>query len=165
MSLLAYPLRKNRRQAVATAPVAFNDHRDFIGDYLEPGAFHSTLPPGAPAPFYVHRSRVDHSRLVDKLLTLTYRDVYPALDSVVVRRRVAWGVQRRPGVIQSTPPSSRYSPRVLAAAREFNRVRLDPRTLTCVRRRQRREVLFARRVAGGRGIRSYRRTVHSQWSC
>lgn len=42
---------------------------------------------------------------------------------------------------------------------------LPRQTRFCVQRQQRREVMFARGVAGSRGIRKYRRTQNSQWSC
>lgn len=58
--------------------------------------------------------------------------------------------------------------RIQASLREFNRLRADPRTAMCLRRSQRREVLFALRVAGRSGAgwpRPRRRTENSNWSC
>lgn len=161
MSLLLYPMRKNRRQAVATDPVAFSDHRDFIDDELLDRG--ETLPSltrsVAPGPLFVHRFSRLPAQPGSRLLTL--KNFSNAVDLALRRRRVAWGAQ------QLSVRAARRAPAVVESFREFNRLRLDPRTATCVRRRARREVLFAQRVAGRRGIgkRGVRRSVHSTWSC
>jgi hypothetical protein len=76
-----------------------------------------------------------------------------------------WGLPRFTP-LQASPVFLKPSPK----RSTLNRLSLDPRQRVCLQRSQRREVLFARRIAGrhlrspGRGG-SYRRGLMSQWSC
>lgn len=51
-------------------------------------------------------------------------------------------------------------------AKRISRLYADPRTVVCVRRRQRKEVLFALNRSGRNGTgKPYRRSYSSQWRC
>lgn len=55
-----------------------------------------------------------------------------------------------------------YTPRIST----LQALAANPRVVFCVRRKQRREVLFAKRLNGRNGGgKPYRRTYSSQWSC
>lgn len=158
-----------RAQQVATGRVAFDDSRDFIREQIsDAGEPLPALTLVAPRPSYVHRSRVDVSSLIDSLQADLDLQVFrknrrkalaPALSRAFPRTYPRLFAGKSVGKFGATHQ------RVKASFAEFNRLRLDPRTAVCVRRRTRREVLFANRVAGGRGMRSYRRNLTSQWSC
>lgn len=165
--------RRRGSQPVATVGVAFDDSRDFIAsDFRQAGADNS-YPLTASLPRL--RSRVHRfSAPLSAAGALSF-DLPPLIQ---IRRKVLAAAfspafpRTYPRVLagKSVGKLGRTHPRVLASFAEFNRLRADPRTSMCVRRSQRREVLFARRVAGrvgrspGRGG-GYSRNVHSQWSC
>lgn len=152
--------KRRRVQPVTTRAVVFNDSSDSHDDLLFDAGAIESLAPSAPRPL-VHRSSVDLSRLVDHSLDQLRRQLELVPYPTRPRGLVGSKVQRRLGLVARPSRVRVWSP----SFAEFNRLRLDPRTATCVRRGVRREVLFARRVAGSRGLRSYRRTVSSQWSC
>lgn len=72
------------------------------------------------------------------------------------------------GVRIGRPPLTPASQKRIAESwRAFNVLQFNPRTSVCVRRVQRRQVLFAKGVAGyrGRSPGPYRRTADSSWRC
>lgn len=167
----AYPAS----QPVATRGVAFDDSSDFHDDFVRAGAIPPSLTAVAPPSIYrpsVYRELLDselgdHSRFVGGMGA----DQAP-IQQAPRRRSLTWSRPRRDVVDARRLQPGRVRPftsqqRIAASWREFNRLRLDPRTATCVRRHTRREVLFAKRIAGRGGGRHgpYRRTLNSQWSC
>lgn len=154
--------RARRAQSIVdTRGRTFRDHYDpdSIGSLFSEPRATRVASNAAPVPSYVHRFSSDPPSLVAPF-ALDLEHLSTALDLALVRRRVAWGAQRRKALVRSR---SRY----LAQWQEFNRLRLDPRTAVCTRRAVRRNVMFAAGLAGRRGLgrRGVRRSVHSQWSC
>lgn len=96
----------------------------------------------------------------------TVQAVYPRV--LPARTAFPFRSSRRPLSFLFTKPRAARLPSGRQSRDMLRLLRLDPRTMVCVRRGQRREVLFAYRVAGRRGVgagKRWRRSVHSQWSC
>jgi len=153
VSDLFFRRRKRGRSSLvpATAPVAFDDSSDFHDEPLSDAG--ETFPSLASLP----RVRsISSSSGPPWLSGLDLNSFSNALDLALVSSRVAWGAQR--SAVRAALGSSSW--------REFNRLRLDPRTATCLRRSTRREVLFAAKRAGGGGIsRKRRRSILSTIFC
>lgn len=159
--------RQRRRRRLPIAQVVAIRGRTFADDwdgdsipsiFSEPGRDPTVASEAAPAPFYVHRFRDELPPLV--AFDLDLPSLSTALDLALVRRRVAWGARR-------SAVRAAKRKRIAASWREFNVLRADPRQSFCVRRAVRRNVLFARGVAGRRGLGRHgvRRSVSSAWRC
>lgn len=160
--------RFRRAQPVSHRSVAFNDDRDSIGrDLLDAGADPIAATFGAPRPL-VHRfTEFDHPSAVRRIDALLpgYGAGEPHED--------LWRIRRRRLVVPSASGSVRRfhsaSPQVRASWQSLNVLRFPfPRSVdVCVKRKTRRNVLFAKGVAGRRGGSPgpYKRTVFSAWSC
>lgn len=147
---------------VATRPRRFVDDYDAVSsasNLLGLGEPYYGSTAGAPAPsvFDVHRPWDDLPSLVVPSISpySAIGDDYEPWPT----RGVGWRPGRRPGRV--TPRARRLF------WTSLNRLQLSPQTRVCVQRKQRRNVLFARGVAGRRGLGRHgvRRSIHSSWSC
>jgi len=163
-------LRLRRSQRVANRGSRFSDSSDSHDEYFYgAGELLSPALPEVPRRPLVHRFLPLSSNLQRLLnpwgdggMEFPHIAPIPEYPSAPGRRARDW---LRP--LGKPIPASRRSSvvRPLALMRSFNRLHLDSRTSVCVRRRQRKQVLFARGVAGRRGLSGPRRSFHSQWSC
>lgn len=182
MSSISLARRQWRTQKVASKPLAFNDSSDFIDDnLLSTGASTNYANVPLPRAQDVHRlihkydSVKDHFYEDRSLLnSLVHGETPPVRRNSLKLRYGGIRIGYRGAPI--TPSKSRIKPidirRINASWQALNRLpKLDLRTKTCLSRKQRKEVLFALRVAGrgrryspGRGG-SYNRSTNSQYGC
>lgn len=108
----------------------------------------------------------DASSYAHDLLTLrqrvhTVQSVYPR--ALTARTRFVF--DRRLPTLPLTKPRAARLPRLLSSSVSLKGLFASPQLRFCVRRAQRRQVMFAHGVAGSRGLRRYRRSYYSQFSC
>lgn len=138
--------------------------------FIDGGEPYSALPSpgGAPRPS-VHRL-FD----LDRIGSGSFTDFSPGyggrLESPMqVLRRVLRSPVASAVVRVGRPPvrSVASQRRSALSWRAFNALQDNPRSRVCVRRLQRKQVLFAKKVAGRRGGSPgpYRRNLYSQWGC
>lgn len=152
-----------RSQPVATAAVAFNDSTD---SHVEPysiageASFPSTR--SVPRDGVRRLSWVDLVESIPSVSKPGYGAGQPH-DYLVRRRR------RLPVPVRVPPVPHPFARQRAASWQAFRllKVRVPSRVRFCVQRHQRKQVLFARGVAGRRGSAPgpYRRTENSQWRC
>lgn len=124
-----------------------------IGPMLLPASLPSLVSPLLPSPVLL-------DEIEDRRLFHPLGDVRPAVAFT--------GLDGRIGVKPGGVRGARYSPVVRASPTISSTVGFrDPRkVLVCVRRKQRREVMFAlRKTKRGAGARRHRRNYHSEVSC
>lgn len=136
--------------------------------------------PNAPSSVYqapAQRFRAHESVLQERLNSLELESILArrAVVEPVYRSALARRVAYRPGTVSKYSLSPLSNGRAAArlpsgrgARDRLISLAADRRVLFCVRRRERRAVLFARRVAGKRGVgvgKRWRRTITSQWRC
>lgn len=154
--------RSKRRRSFAPAArrVAFNDRRDFIDDtYLPAGASHIDATKGAPRSL-VHRLRsIPASGMLPNVGV--WGGLAPYRFSPVNTLRSALSLAKFPRPI----PLLQAQPRFVLGMNVLPR--LNRRASVCVSRLQRKQVLFARGIAGRRGSAPgpYHRNMDSQRSC
>lgn len=170
--------RSSRRQAqqVSHRRVAFTDGRDSIRPFVQswgvPQLFGTsgTLPP-ARSP-NVHRSYVQRLMLLDSPLSRGYGAREPHKASVLRFSDSAWRPPQSVFVNFASLQANKNKQAAVARSwTAFNALRVPaPQKVSmCVRRKQRKEVLHALRIAGRRGLTGrgggYHRTQDSAWGC
>lgn len=158
-----YPLP----QPVSHGAKPFIDDVDSTSDFYTGGAPFPALAPAAPRSLVRRLLDIESSGNPDRLFWRGYGAREPHVsvrDSV--RRSVAPSFRR--GAVSRSPLQA-HSPSDSWAAFRKLKVSAPARVMFCVRRRQRREVLFAFGVPGKRGLRGagghYKRNAFSSWSC
>lgn len=157
--------RREDRYEPRHRAVAFNDSRDKARELVPfrwgvPYDWTRTETVRPPTRFSVHRfpGRAEGTDLVR--WGLGARSAQASFDPV----RAVHQLLGASPVVRVGP-----SPRPLQAFRGFNVLRFPApgKVLACVRRRMRREVMFAKQIAGRRGLGTggVRRTADSAWSC
>jgi len=156
--------RKRRQQEVRHGTLPFSDFVDSIQSGLVTGGAtqFSSLPEVPP-------------RGVRRLMELDGETVprfnppgYGGWATPHARPRSSPVVRVGPALARPRPlPSPLQAHLNRASWRAFNRLQARPQDRLCVRRLQRKQVLFARRVAGRRGSAPgpYHRNMWSSWSC
>lgn len=168
---------RNRGQPVRNTPLPFNDQSDERDSTRSSGPQFFGPSSAAPTSQSVHRtSLLDYLNELDSSPTQRFERS--------ITRRV-WGGEPHVSWITGNPitrtpslkrPSAslrgyhlyRFLPRQAPAWRAFNALHATApaKTRYCVQRKQRREVLFAKRLHGRHGGgRPYHRTTSSNWSC
>lgn len=158
--------RRRRRDEPDTRAKPFNDGRDsYSRPFFNAGA--NPFPSLAAA---APRSLVQRNTSLAKLQALDSRS-WEDLTRIRGDGGAPHALSKRPRrVIGPVPMPEPYRLNPLLKARSYrslNTLRADKSVTFCVRRKQRREVLFARKVAGRKGLGGggVRRTISSSWSC
>lgn len=160
--------RRFRPQPVTRISRVFSDSADSHADDLfTAGATFPSLPSSVPRGGV--RRLLDLDSTEDKFLPSWGKGATsPFASPQSVRRRspvvrVVAGVPRGRSPITPLQAKRRHALSMLS----FQRLQANPRERLCVRRLQRKQVLFAKRVAGRRGGSPgpYRRNYLSSWSC
>lgn len=158
-------------QRVRDRPVAFHDDRDSHRSPIVDAGVSADTNRRLPRVQNVHRSPWS-LHLEDPRSKLAWGVWGLAPMRATVADTPRWRALPR---LKVSPPLAPLKARIVARKAvqaswaEFNRLRADPRVAFCQRRKERREILFAKRIAGrkrspGRGG-TYHRNVMSQWSC